>query len=78
MPGQDTDAIETAVIMDVLGRDRAVSPTELYARLDAGEAEIDVAVDRLSDDGVLRRDADGSLHGSAALRRLDRLGLIGV
>jgi hypothetical protein len=78
MPGQDTDAIETAVIMDVLGRDRAVSPTELHARVDGGETDIDAAIDRLSTDGVLRRDADGSLHGSAALRRLDRLGLIGV
>ena len=78
MPGQDTDAIETAVIMDVLGRDRGVSPTELYARVEAREGEIDAALDRLSTDGVLRRDADGSLHGSAALRRLDRLGLIGV
>jgi hypothetical protein len=78
MPGQDTDAIETAVIMDVLGRDRGVSLIELHARIEAREVEIDAAVDRLSSDGVLRRDADGSLHGSTALRRLDRLGLIGV
>jgi hypothetical protein len=78
MPGQDTDATETAVIMDVLGRDRGVSLIELYARLDADETEIDAAVDRLSIDGVLRRDTDGSLHGSTALRCLDRLGLIGV
>jgi hypothetical protein len=78
MPGQDTDAIETTVIMAILGRDRRVSPAELYARVDASDAAIDDAVSRLSDAGVLRRDADGSLHSSIALRRLDRLGLIGV
>ena len=78
MPGQDTDGTETAVIMDVLGRDRGVSLIELHARVEAREAEIDAAVSRLSEAGVIRRDADGSLHGSAALRCLDRLGLIGV
>lgn len=78
MPGQDTDAIETAVIMAVLGRDRRVSLGELYARIDASDAAIDHTVSRLSDAGVIRRDADGALHGSIALRRLDRLGLIGV
>jgi predicted transcriptional regulator len=78
MPGQDTDAIETAVIMGVLGRDRGVSLIELYARLDAGESEIADAVNRLGEAGVIRRDTDGSLHGSTALRCLDRLGLIGV
>jgi hypothetical protein len=78
MPGQDTDATETAVIMDVLGRDRGVSPAELYTRVDAIKAEIDTAVIRLSEAGVIRRDADGSVHGSAALRCLDRLGLVGV
>jgi hypothetical protein len=78
MPGQDTDATETAVIMGVLGRDRGVSLIELYARVDAGETEIADAVNRLGEAGVLRRDTDGSLHGSTALRCLDRLGLIGV
>ena len=78
MPRQDTDATETAVIMDVLGRDRGVSLIELYARVDAGETEIADAVNRLGEAWVIRRDSDGSLHGSTALRCLDRLGLIGV
>jgi hypothetical protein len=79
MPDDPTVA-ERAVVVQLLDRKRAAMPAELYAAIRKGvtPTTIDAAVAKLTESGVIRRDARGALHSTAALRQLDRLGLICV
>jgi hypothetical protein len=79
MPDDPTVA-ERNVVVQLLDRKRAATPAELYAAISDGvtPAEIDQAVLRLTQMGVITRDADGALHTTATLDHLDALGLICV
>jgi hypothetical protein len=77
MPDDPTVA-ERAVVIQLLDRKRAAMPAELYAAIREGltPSEIDAAVARLAESGVIRQDEYGALRTTSALRHLDTLGLI--
>jgi hypothetical protein len=79
MPDDPTVA-ERAVVVQLLDRRRAAMPAELYAAIRDGitPTEIDKAVLKLSEMGVISHATDGALHTTAALEHLDQLGLICV
>jgi hypothetical protein len=77
MPDDPTVA-ERAVVVQLLDRKRAAMPAELYAAIREGltPSEIDAAVARLAESGIIRQDEYGALRTTAAVRHLDTLGLI--
>jgi len=78
MPGDPT-AAERAVVVQLLGRARAVTPAALYAAIrTATPAAIDAAVSSLAEAGVIHCSARGSLSTTPAVRRLDELGLVSL
>jgi hypothetical protein len=79
MPDDPTVA-ERAVVVQLVDRTRPATLVELYASIGNGatRSDIDQAVLKLSETGVIRQDADGALRITAALRNLDALGLICV
>jgi hypothetical protein len=78
MPDDPTVA-ERAVVVQLLDRTRPATLVELYAAIrDSPPTDIDQAVLKLSETGVIRQHADGTLRTTAALQNLDALGLICV
>jgi hypothetical protein len=79
MPDDPTVA-ERAVVVQLLDRERAAMPAELYAAIRDGvtPTDIDQAVLKLTETGIIARDADGALRTTAALAHLDALGMICV
>ncbi len=71
--------LERAIVLELLsveegqGRERS----ELARELDVGEVELERAVQRLHEDGLLSG-AGERLSASRAARRMDELGLIGI
>jgi hypothetical protein len=84
MPGKPTDAsldahAQCAVVIQFLEPPDAHSLADLHATIgDVPVARIDAAVTALIEAGVLARISHGALSASAALTRLDNLGLIAV
>lgn len=83
MPPQPTDSAraETAVVLQFLGLSTPITTTALYAAIrEPGitPADIDAAVVALTKATVIHHDAEGHLRTSAALAKIDELGLIGV
>lgn len=83
MPPQttDSDSVETVVIVQFLGRRRPIATAELYAKVQepgVTPTMIDAAVEQLVTAGVLTRTDKGSIHPSAAMLKLDGLGMICV
>ncbi len=78
-PGPGAAKLERAIVLELLdgAGERARSCAELAADLDASEAEVATAVERLRDAGVLQTNGRQVLAAPAALR-LDELGLIGI
>jgi hypothetical protein len=79
MPDDPTVA-ERNVVVQLLDRKRAAMPAELYAAIREGvtPTDIDRAVLRLTELGVISRAVNGALRTSAAIDHLDALGLICV
>jgi hypothetical protein len=78
MPDDPTVA-ERAVVVQLLDRNRAATSAELYAAVSVGtQADVDAAVVRLTETGVIRQAPDGALSAAPALEHLDTLGLICV
>lgn len=76
----DPTVAERAVVVQLIGRARPTQAAELYAAVPAGltPTEVDAAVLSLAEAGVLRQAPDKGLCASAALQRLDTLGLIAI
>jgi len=79
MPDDPTVA-ERAVVVQLLGRAGPTQVAELYAAVPGGltPTGIDAAVLSLVEAGVLGQGPDKGLYASAALQRLDMLGLIAI
>jgi hypothetical protein len=74
----DDNAVQAAVVLQLLGRVAAYPRTDLTAALKAhAEDRITAALDSLAAAGVVRLGGDG-VRASSALERLDQLGLITV
>jgi hypothetical protein len=76
----DPIVAERAVVVQLIDRDQAAMPDELYAEI-AGAvaaADVDAAVRSLAEKGVIHQEAGGALRISAVLQHLDKLGLICV
>jgi hypothetical protein len=74
-------SVERAVAVQLVGRDRAVTPAELYASVRApGSAPtaIDTAIETLIAAGVVRRDEGGGLYATPAFAMLDALAMVAV
>jgi hypothetical protein len=72
-----TDRVERVVAINVLGRSRGRSREWLYQEISFTRAEIDGAIERLQQAGVVIA-TPGTVRASQALRLLDALHLIGV
>ncbi len=74
-----TAKLERAIVLEVLAEEggRGCSCSELAAALGVSGSEVEAAVRRLSDAGVLESSAERARAGPAA-RRLDELDLIGI
>lgn len=81
MPGDPTEAkAEYGVVLELADRySNGRSRTELHAALSADftAAQVDAAIASLTDAGVIRA-TPKKVYGSAALQRIDELGLIHV
>jgi len=79
MPADPTDvAAETAVVMQLLNRADGCLTADLHGELKEFAADrIAAAVESLATAGVLRRDG-GRIYATAALQRLDGLGMIAI
>jgi hypothetical protein len=79
MPDDPTVA-ERAVVVQLIGRAGPTQVAELYAAVPGGltPTDIDAAVLGLAKAGVLWQAPDKGLCASAALQRLDMLGLIAI
>jgi len=74
----DDNAVQAAVVLQLLGRVGAYPRADLSAALKAhAEERITAALDSLAAAGVVRLDGDG-VRASSALQRLDELSLINV
>jgi hypothetical protein len=74
----DDNAVQAAVVLQLLGRVGAYPRADLSAALQAyAEENITAALDSLAAAGVVQLDGDG-VRASDALKRLDELGLITV
>lgn len=75
---QDDIAVQATVVLHLLGRDRAYPRTNVFADLPGvGADELKAALASLADAGVIQL-AEGNVRSSAALRRLDEIGLIAI
>jgi len=79
MPDDPTVA-ERAVVVQLIERTGPIRAAELYASIRGGitPSEIDAAVHSLAETGVLCEDPANGIRASAALKHLDRLGLIAI
>jgi hypothetical protein len=79
MPTDPTDT-ERAVVVQLLDRARPIPSGDLYRAIRdcPTPADIDAAVLRLLDAGVVRREDGGLLHTTSAVECLDRLRLIAI
>jgi hypothetical protein len=68
---------EYLVVLEVVGRVRGRERERMYRALRLKPAEVDAAVARLEQAGVVAVKG-ARVHGSPALKRLNDLGLIGV
>jgi hypothetical protein len=74
----DDNAVQAAVVLQLLGRVGGYPRADLDAALKAHTGDsITAALDSLAAAGVVQLVGDG-VHASEALRRLDELGLIAV
>jgi hypothetical protein len=74
----DDNAVQAAVVLQLLGRVGAYPRADLSAALKAhAEERITVALDSLAAAGVVQLDGAG-VRATEALKRLDELGLITV
>lgn len=79
MPGENIDSqAQSAVVLEVLQRPDGVPTTEVVGAIaDVAQERVTAAVDSLSAVGVIRRDGD-RLYASAALNRLDAIGMVPI
>lgn len=82
MPGQNTRPVDTlaesAIVLQLLSRTAACSRAQLYADLgDIGNTRVDIAIESLASVGIVIARTQ-TVIASAALQRLDALGLIAV
>ena len=72
----DDTAVQANVVLHLLGRDRAYPRTEVFAAIPGVSADdLRAALTSLADAGVIQLTETG-IKASAALRRLDEIGLI--
>jgi len=81
MQTKTTDVLDTktecAIILELLNRPNAISVTALYRAVDYESAQIETALRSLEEVGLLIID-DERIRASAALQRVDALGMISV
>jgi predicted transcriptional regulator len=81
MPAETIEELDVrtqhAVVLELLSRSHAISTSKLYSAIQAETTQIDDAVRSLADAGVLLVERD-QLWATAALRRIDALGMIAV
>ncbi len=81
MPAETTEELDVrtqhAVVLELLSRSHALGISELYSAIQLDSSQIDSAVQSLADAGVLLVERD-QLQATAALRRIDALGMISV
>jgi hypothetical protein len=72
----DDTAVQATVVLHLLGRDRAYPRAEVFAAIPGVSTdELRAALASLADAGVIQLTETG-IKASAALRRLDEIGLI--
>jgi predicted transcriptional regulator len=81
MPAKTTDVLDTktecAIVLELLNRSAAISVSALYRAVESHTSQIDTAVRSLAEVGLLVIE-DDRLRATAALHRIDALGMIAV